>query len=86
MAVDVIGIFYTPVVTDTEGEYVSGGNPLPGYHVNMIPAIPEWEKYRVEPMSKHRVFSGMDAETVCYIFPDEATFLTACAAAGITPA
>lgn len=80
---DIIGTLYTPLITDTNGEYVSGGDQLPGYHVNTIPAVVGWEQYRVAPTTKRRVFAGLDAETICYVFPDESTFLAACAAAGI---
>lgn len=54
---------------------VPGGAVLPGWHVNSIPAVPEWASYRVTPTAKRRVFAGMEAETCCYVFPDEATFL-----------
>lgn len=74
MTLDIIGNLYTPVICDTEGEVISGGEALPGWHVNTIPAVPEWEAYKVEPTTKRRVFSGMADETCCYAFPDEATF------------
>lgn len=75
ITLDIIGTIYTPIVLDEDDiEIVSGGEPLPGFHVNTIPAIPAWEQYRVNPASKRRVFAGMEAETVCYVFPDEQTF------------
>lgn len=83
ITLDIIGALYTPVVTDAAGDYVSGGDLLPGHHVNTVPAVPGWEPYRVEPASKRRVFAGMAAETVCYVFPDAETFLTAAIAAGL---
>lgn len=82
---DIIGTIYTDVATSPDGDVLSGGEPLPGYHINTIPEVPGWEQYRVEPASKRRVFAGMEAETVCYVFPDEATFREAANAAGIDP-
>lgn len=74
ITLDIIGTIYTDVVTSSDGDVLSGGEPLPGYHINTIPEVPGWEQYRIEPASKRRVFAGMGAETVCYVFPDEQTF------------
>ena len=78
ITLDIIGTLHSTIITAEDGEYVSGGDPLPGFHVNAIPPVHGWEQYRVEPTTKRRVFAGMEAETVCYIFPDEATFREAC--------
>lgn len=74
ITLDIIGTLYSDINADAAGNYLSGGDPLPGYHINTIPEVPGWEQYRVEPEHKRRVFAGMEAETVCYVFPDEATF------------
>lgn len=74
ITIDIIGSLHSDIITDAAGDYLSGGEPLPGFHINTIPEVPGWEQYRVEPASKRRVFAGMEAETVCYVFPDEAAF------------
>lgn len=83
ITLDIIGSMYTPVAIDASGEYISGGEPLPGFHVNAIPAVPGWEAYRVEPTSKRRVFAGMAEQTMCYVFSDEDVFNLACIDAGL---
>ena len=82
ITLDVIGLMYSPAVLDDDGALLSGGEPLPGYHVNTIPAVEAWEAYRVTPTAKRRVFAGLVAETVCYKFPDEATYLSLLPEAG----
>lgn len=77
ITLDIIGTIYTPVVFDEDDiDIVSGGEPLPGYHVNSIPAVDGWEDYLVTPATKRRVFAGMESQTCCYKFPDEQTFRT----------
>lgn len=83
ITLDIIGTLHSSITTDASGDYLSGGEPLPGFHVNAIPAVQGWEQYRIEPTAKRRVFAGMEAETVCYVFPDEATFREAANAAGL---
>lgn len=83
IAFDIIGTIYTDAVTSSDGDVLSGGEPLPGFHVNAIPPAHGWEQYRVEPTTKRRVFAGMETETVCYVFPDESAFRDACQAAGV---
>jgi hypothetical protein len=58
-ALDVIGTLFTPVVMDEEGETViSGGDPLPGYHVNLAGNIPAgWEAFAVEVSTPRRKFA-----------------------------
>lgn len=73
--IDIIGTLYTPIVTDADGEIVSGGEALAGWHANTIPEVPEWASCRVTPSAKRRVFAGMEAETCCYVFESEATFV-----------
>lgn len=83
ISLDIIGHLHTPSITNEHGEYVSGGDTLPGWYVNTIPAVPEWEQYRITPSQKRRVFAGLESETCCYVFEDEDSFAVSAIAAGL---
>lgn len=46
-ALDVIGTIHAPVVVDSKGEIVSGGDPIPGYHANLR-LFGEGEKFEAD--------------------------------------
>lgn len=74
ITLDIIGTIYTDVVVSTAWDVLSGGDPLPGFHVNTIPAIDDWEQYRVFPKTKRRMFAGIKEATACYCFPSKEVF------------
>jgi len=72
--IDIIGLLYSDIAAPVQ---------LPGWHVNTIPAVPEWAGCKVEPSHKRRVFAGMAAETCCYVFESEADFVESADALGL---
>ncbi len=60
------------ILTDDEGNKYAETASVPGFHVNSTEAIPEFDAYLIVPATPFRVFAGL--ESVCYTFPDEATF------------
>lgn len=74
--IDVIGFMYSGGTYDAEGNELTPSIQLEGWHVNTIPEVPEWASCRVIPASKRRIFAGMEAETCCYVFPSEESYLT----------
>jgi hypothetical protein len=58
-ALDVIGPLYTPVVLAADGETIlSGGELLPGWHVNLAGALPAgWDAYVISPTHPQRIFA-----------------------------
>ena len=85
ITLDIIGVMYSALVLDSDGEIMSGGEPLAGWHVNTIPAVPEWKAYRITPTAKRQVFAGLITETCCYVFPDEAAFTAEAKALDLLP-
>ena len=73
--IDVIGFMYSGGTYDLEGNELTPAIQLAGWHVNTIPAVPEWDSCRVTPTSKRRIFLGMEPETCCYVFADEAIYI-----------
>lgn len=56
--------------------------PLTGYHVNASAPVRAWEANRVNPKVPRRVIAG--ARTVCYSWPDKASFDAALKTADLT--
>ena len=82
MIYDLIGEIYTPVVLDSEGTILSGGEVVadvsgsPYYHVNTLPPLAEsLEQYVVTPETQVRVFAGRD-DTICLKFSSRDEWLS----------
>lgn len=69
---------------DENGNVLVAATWLPGWHVNAPEPVTEWEAYRCDPQptTPYRVYAG-GVTPVCYVFPDEATFLQECPDYGI---
>lgn len=66
-----IGVIHDIDTTDPETPIITA---LDGWHVNTTEPVPEWEQYLVTPTTPRQIFAGLP--TVCYRFPDEATYRT----------
>lgn len=72
---DVVGIIYEGGTYDDEGNVITPPTPKPGWHVNTLEPIPEWDPYRIPtPETPTRVYAG-GVIPVCYRFPDKDTFM-----------
>lgn len=71
MSLDVIGLI--PDQTVIYEDDLTATTYLPGWHVNTVEPVPEWEQYRCHPEAFYRVYAG-GVEPVCYRFPDQGTF------------
>lgn len=74
MNYDILGTLYAPVVTDDEGEIISGGESLQGFHINTTAPLEGLDEYLVTPTTPRQVFAGVP--TYFYTFPDEAFWLS----------
>lgn len=69
MRPDIIGTIYQPtgvMLTDSDGNEYPEMEAIPGYHVNTPEPVPEWDAYRIYPVTPSRVYAGK--EPVCYSF------------------
>lgn len=60
LEVDVVGVLHTDFVLGADGEVLSGGEPIPGWHVNVNTKceVPEeLVPYLVTPETPERVFA-----------------------------
>lgn len=73
--IDVIGFLFSAGTYDAEGNELTPAIQLEGWHVNTIPAVPEWASLRINPTNKRRIFAGAFDETCCYVFPSEESYL-----------
>ena len=63
----------THATHDDEGNELTPITYLPGWHVNTLEPVEGWEQYRCHPAVPYRIYTP-PLVTVCYRFPDEATF------------
>jgi hypothetical protein len=69
MNYDLLKTLYTPVITDDEGEVISGGEALDGFHLNTTEPLEGLDSYQFTPTVPRQVFAG--TETYFYAFESE---------------
>lgn len=58
-ALDPVGTLYTPPVLDGDGNVTTPAQPLPGWHANLIGAVPAAAtQYVIGPNTPHRLYAG----------------------------
>lgn len=71
-SLDVIGVLFSEVEYDAEGNVTMESIPIPGWHINSPWKISGWSQYEATPSVPRRVFAG--AQTFFYSFQSKEEF------------